>query len=167
MTNKNSEKIIETKKIVYSFNPETMELIGSSIAYASPLEKNVFLLPAYSTEKVPVPEEGKITKWDGAQWFNKKIDLPIENPPTLVKLKETKINELNQKISSKIYKEYSIQKQINIGNRIAEYTDSDFDKMNAFITPILQEKNRLKKAINSCECFEELETISFEEIDNA
>ena len=152
-------------KIVYSFNPESGEYLGEETAYPSPLD-NSFMIPVNSTEKKPIFEQGKITKWNGKEWFTKEIVLPIVILPTLTELKEARINELNQKVSSKIYKEYSIQKQINIGNRIAEYTDSDFEKMNAFITPILQEKNRLKETINSCECFEELEKVSFEEIDN-
>lgn len=83
------------KKIVYSYHPETKEFLGKDIAYTSPLEKNVFLIPAYSTEQEPIQEDNKITKWNDENWINEVI------PPEPQKSDSELLNEIkNQKITS-------------------------------------------------------------------
>lgn len=64
-------------KPAYSYNPYTFEFCGIATAWESPLEPNVFYLPANSTFKKPEIQEGFIAKWDGKKWINKKISLQI------------------------------------------------------------------------------------------
>ena len=71
-------------KIVYTYHPETKELIGKDTAYESPLEKGTFMMPANSTIKEPIFEPGKITKWVDENWVLEDIpELPLPPEPTV------------------------------------------------------------------------------------
>lgn len=55
--------------LVYSFHPQTGELIGQDVADPSPLEPNVFLVPAGATSVAPPPAQaGKARVWNGSAW---------------------------------------------------------------------------------------------------
>ncbi len=56
-------------KTVYSYDPATGEYIGETIAHESPLEKGVYLIPAYATETAPAePSEHEATVWIDGKW---------------------------------------------------------------------------------------------------
>lgn len=67
---------------VYSYDRNTLEFNGEIIARRDPLEKEEkFLIPAQSTKKKPVFEDGKITKFVNNKWILEKIPAPIEPTP--------------------------------------------------------------------------------------
>lgn len=44
---------------------------GSALADPSPLESDVYILPANATmDAPPAPEEGKQARWNGSHWVN-------------------------------------------------------------------------------------------------
>lgn len=58
---------------VYNYNQQG-ELIGESIADKSPLENDVYLVPANATYlKPPKQKDGYIAVFDGAKWTQKKV----------------------------------------------------------------------------------------------
>lgn len=93
---------------------------------------------------------------------------------TVEELKARKIEELNQKFSSKIYESYPAQKQINLTNKAiqklvesnANATDEEYEQMNEFIAPLRTKKEQLEASIESCQSKEELEQICLEELEN-
>jgi hypothetical protein len=63
------------KKNCYSFNPFTFEFTGQDIAYESPLEVNVFLLPANATFIEPnfnLLKDNQFFQWDNEEWIIKE-----------------------------------------------------------------------------------------------
>lgn len=96
-------------KIIYHYHPETKEYLGESEARKSPLEKDVYLIPAYAVDFAPNLEEGKIPYFENGQWVNKNIPEP-ETPkePTLEeKLKTAKEERKNQLKSNRQAFQYS------------------------------------------------------------
>lgn len=89
--------------LVYNYNQEGF-YVGSSEADESPLESNVFLIPAYATEiEPPTYNEGYIPCWNGVSWEIKDISLYLpksqNDPPTTeeklyAQVLEEKINQL-------------------------------------------------------------------------
>jgi len=81
---------------VYSYNPITFQYAGETIARRDPLEKEeTFLIPANATDKLPIFEEGKITKFINNEWILEEIPLPPEPIlPTLQEAKTAKITQL-------------------------------------------------------------------------
>ncbi len=61
-------------KTVYLFDENTKEFISENFAQASPLEPDIYLMPANSTELKPEPIEGEKAVWNGKKW-NYCIDL--------------------------------------------------------------------------------------------
>jgi hypothetical protein len=67
-------------KIIYNYHPETKVLLGESKADKSPLEKDVFLIPAFATDVAPPkPVLGKDIVFNGKEWGF--IDIPKEPEP--------------------------------------------------------------------------------------
>ena len=55
--------------LVYSYDPQTKEYIGTEEAQESPREPGVFILPANSTEsEPPSTQSGKTACWNGTKW---------------------------------------------------------------------------------------------------
>lgn len=55
--------------LVYSFHPQTGELVGQDVADPSPLEPGEFLVPAGATDVAPpAPQAGKARVWNGTIW---------------------------------------------------------------------------------------------------
>ena len=78
------------EKIVSQLNPEGY-FIGQTVADESPLEPDVYLLPAYAIDADPphVPE-GKRAKWDGIGFVLEDIlqpEQPQPQPPTQEQIK--------------------------------------------------------------------------------
>jgi hypothetical protein len=68
--------------IVFSYNPESMEFVGITDAFESPLEPGVFLLPANSTAVAP-PDFDSVTQictFNGADWTLTDRPLPEPDP---------------------------------------------------------------------------------------
>lgn len=65
---------------IYHFNDEWI-YTGSSDAIQSPLEPDVFLIPAKATS-VEVPEFGEdfYARWDGEEWIIEQIPEPVVEP---------------------------------------------------------------------------------------
>ncbi|MDW5417045.1 hypothetical protein R6242_10760 [Iodobacter sp. CM08] len=56
-------------KAAHSFDPATGEYLGATLAQRSPLETDVYLLPAGATFIAPKePAAGKWPFWTGAVW---------------------------------------------------------------------------------------------------
>lgn len=75
--------------------------------------------------------------------------------------KNNKINLLREYTTSKIYTSYSLLKQIDIGNRINGYTDTNYNNMKAFIDSILIDYHTVKAQIEACNTIECVEAITF------
>lgn len=66
--------------IVYHYHPDTKVLLGHSDAFPSPLEEDVFLIPAHATDiPPPEPEEGFDRVFNGDEWSLVAVPEP-ENP---------------------------------------------------------------------------------------
>lgn len=89
-------------KIIYNFNPETKELLGQTQARKSPLEEDVYLIPAHATDIEP-PEvpEGKKAVWNDGVWDLENISEP-EPEPVLEDVIADKIQELKTVYYSKV-----------------------------------------------------------------
>jgi hypothetical protein len=67
--------------IAHNYHPESGRYIGSIEAEESPLEKGVFLLPAFATFKTPPDSvEGKECFWNGNKWELRTIPSPEPEP---------------------------------------------------------------------------------------
>jgi hypothetical protein len=80
-------------KKIYNYNPDSFEYLGESIARKDPLEKEErFLIPANATDKEPVFQEGKITKFINNNWILEDIPEPEPEPElTLQQKKDLRI----------------------------------------------------------------------------
>lgn len=70
------------KKIVYSYDPETKQYVGTAIAFEDPMEEGNYLVPANATDVEPQFEpyqEGYYLAWNGSEWTWKPF--PIEEVP--------------------------------------------------------------------------------------
>ncbi len=57
---------------IYNFNPETKEFVGEFVARKSPLEDNVYLTPANSTNIAPPQkEQGKALVFENGSWVQR------------------------------------------------------------------------------------------------
>jgi hypothetical protein len=83
--------------IVYSFDPTSMEFVGVTDAFESPLEPGVFLLPANSTEVAP-PDFDNVTQFcafNGTDWTLTDRPLPEPDPvPTPEEIHAVKVSAL-------------------------------------------------------------------------
>jgi hypothetical protein len=80
---------------IYNYNPENGYFVGESLADESPLEKEVFLIPANATE-IPAPkfESGEIAVFDGKKWS-------VEKLPIIEKAVEPTSEEIAKKAAAK------------------------------------------------------------------
>lgn len=61
-------------KKIYHYHPETKEYIGESLAASSPLEPDVFLIPAHATElQPPAVKKGKQLVFENEAWVYQDI----------------------------------------------------------------------------------------------
>lgn len=66
---------------IYHYHPETGEYLGSGEADPSPLEPDVWLYPAHSTDIAPPEAQaGFVRVWDGGQWQQQAIPEPEPEP---------------------------------------------------------------------------------------
>jgi hypothetical protein len=66
---------------IYHYHPETGVLLGEGVADKSPLEKNVWLIPAHATTKVPPKaKDGYHCVYNGYTWKNQPIPEPKPEP---------------------------------------------------------------------------------------
>jgi hypothetical protein len=118
-------------KIVYSYHPETSEYLGEIMARRDPLEiAERYLIPACATEIMPDLQEGKISKWDGANWVNMDISLLSKSELTvleseLISLEEVKRAKLDKLLMERMVFQYS---NIQIGINIFVNTDKAQNK---------------------------------------
>lgn len=90
-------------KIVYRYDEETGCFLGEDVAFESPLEEGVFLIPAYCTEIEPLePKDGFNIKFNDSAWEYEEIPKEPELEPTLDELKAAKLIEVNAWTESKI-----------------------------------------------------------------
>jgi hypothetical protein len=88
--------------IVYLYNENTGGYIGTELADESPLEPNVYLLPANATQIEPPPVEyGKWRRWNGVEWvFENLEETPITTaeptPPTAQDMRNRRNNLLSE-----------------------------------------------------------------------
>ena len=64
-------------KEVHSFDINGLYM-GKVKAHKSPLEKDVFLMPANSTDEIPELKEGGICKFVNGKWKHKEIPKEVE-----------------------------------------------------------------------------------------
>ena len=68
--------------LVYLYNETTGGYIGNELADESPLEPNVYLLPANATQVEPPPlEYGKWRRWNGSEWVYEDVEDSQFTPP--------------------------------------------------------------------------------------
>lgn len=66
---------------IYHYHPNSGNYLGHSIADPSPLEENIYLIPAYATSLPPLSVgEGEQNKFDGTAW--QVVLIPAPPPPT-------------------------------------------------------------------------------------
>lgn len=89
-------------KIIYNYHPATKQYLQSSVADESPLEKDVWLYPAFSTDVEPLSE-----KEDKIVVFNEEQNI-------------WEYREIHQEVSSKSldYKEMRIISYPSIGDQL-------------------------------------------------
>ena len=76
---------------IYSYDPLTFQYIGEAIARRDPLEiEERFLIPAYATEKIPIFEDDKITKFVNGDWILENKPEPEPEPTPEELLQEAK-----------------------------------------------------------------------------
>lgn len=64
---------------IYNYHPLTGEYVGPSLADESPLEPDVFLIPAFSTtERPPATSENQRVYFNGAAWVVVEVQAPDE-----------------------------------------------------------------------------------------
>lgn len=113
-------------KIVYSYHPETKEYIGAAIAYESPLEKGIFMMPANTTTKDPILESGKITKWNGEDWILEDIPQePLPPEPALEEIQQALIIKIKAVCASIIIAAYPEYKQMNLLAKVASIQNKE------------------------------------------
>jgi hypothetical protein len=107
--NLNSEKVLTSEEssvieyppfiTVYQCN-DFWIYIGETTADLSPLEENVYLIPAFAVETPPPPYdfEKQFCEWDGADWLVKEIPIPPPPPPPS---RDEIIKEKTQQIKAK------------------------------------------------------------------
>lgn len=77
---------------IYHYHPNSGNYLGHSIADQSPLEENIYLIPAYATSLPPLAvREGEQNKFDGTAW--QAIPIPTPPPPTEQTLIEIALNK--------------------------------------------------------------------------
>lgn len=83
-------------KTIYNYHPQTGEFISATPADESPLERGVFLIPAYATDTAP-PTTGtnQVAVYSGGKWAVKDISAPPAPDPVAV-LAAVKTNALDR-----------------------------------------------------------------------
>jgi hypothetical protein len=77
---------------IYHYHPNSGNYLGHSIADQSPLEENIYLIPAYATSLPPLAAgEGEQNKFDGTAW--QVVPIPSPEPPTEQTLVEIALNK--------------------------------------------------------------------------
>lgn len=77
---------------IYNYHPETLELVGESVADSDPLDAANFLIPAHATETKPPKEKAGFTRhFDGGAWVYREIPIPepdqVPEPLTYAQLR--------------------------------------------------------------------------------
>ena len=101
-----------THKIAYSYN-ENQEFIAECKAWESPLEKDVFLLPAHATFTKPLPpkKNNKIV-FNGKNWEYQEIPKPKPKPkPVVLTNIEKRKQEYSKEISNSDFQEAYFEKE--------------------------------------------------------
>ncbi|MHA6236871.1 phage tail assembly chaperone [Pseudomonas fluorescens group sp. PF-69] len=71
--------------IVYGYNPVTMEFVGATDAFESPLEAGLFLIPANTTKLAPpvFDEVTQVCEFNGLTWaVHARTETPLPPGPT-------------------------------------------------------------------------------------
>ncbi len=67
--------------IVYAYNQNTGEFVGTDTAFPDPLTPGNFLIPAGATQVAPPPFlAGHITKYVNGEWVQEEVVKPIPTP---------------------------------------------------------------------------------------
>lgn len=77
---------------IYHYNPDTLELLGATVADQDPLIPGNWLVPAHATsEEPPKPVEGKTIHFNDGAWVYQDIPEPTPEPqapePTYAELR--------------------------------------------------------------------------------
>jgi len=103
-----------THKIAYSYN-ENQEFIAECKAWKSPLEKDVFLLPAHATfiKPLSLKKNNKIV-WNGKSWEYQEIPEPEPEPepePIVLTFAQKRKQEYSKEISNSDFQEAYFEKE--------------------------------------------------------
>ena len=101
-----------TYKTAYSYN-ENKEFVGECKAWQSPLEKDVYHLPADATYKKPLEqkEDHKVI-WNGKSWEYQEIPKPKPEPePIVLTFAQKREQEYYKQISSSDFQEAYFEKE--------------------------------------------------------
>lgn len=66
---------------IYNYHPETLELVGESVADIDPLQADNWLIPAHATNEKPPKEKAGFTRhFENAEWVYREIPQPAPEP---------------------------------------------------------------------------------------
>jgi hypothetical protein len=91
---------------IYNYDPGTFQYIGDSIAFESPLEPGVFLIPANATE-TPVPTYNPANQqchWIGGEWVISATVADVPPQPTAEELQAAAWQEYQAKAKAMLSK---------------------------------------------------------------
>tara|TARA_R110002126_G_scaffold34891_3_gene107615 strand:- start:3778 stop:4401 length:624 start_codon:yes stop_codon:yes gene_type:complete len=108
---------MENYKEVHSFDGNGL-YTGTVKAHKSPLEENVFLLPANSTDKIPELVEGVYCRFIDGEWINEEIEEEQVETPSLLDL----LSEAIEKKKAEI----NIQRE-EMKNSLTSFTKNEED----------------------------------------
>ena len=131
-----------TKK-VYSYDQDGY-YNGEVIAHESPLEKDVYLMPANSTEEEPpIFHEKKLRKWTGEQWIEEeKSEKTQSAEEELATVKQIKISDLEQYFRS----DEIIKISVNLNN-FEHRISNNSEIRNLFLTKMVVMQNQIESGL--------------------
>lgn len=109
-------------KTVYQTNKEGV-FIGLETSYESPLEPNIFLIPAGCVEiEPPSFKEGQYAQWEGSKWVIKDIPIPTLEETEIKKVltEEEKLIEQEEQLIKLEIRKIAIERLGNKLTRVKE-----------------------------------------------
>lgn len=86
---------------IYHYHPETGRYLGQEVAFESPREPGVFLIPAYATTEAP-PEGVQDAAFDGKAWHTIEAapDTEQDQEPDAAALAQARIVEIDAELAA-------------------------------------------------------------------
>lgn len=99
---------------IYHYHPNSGSYLGHSIADQSPLEENIYLIPAYATLLPPLAVgEGEQNRFDGTAW--QVVPIPAPPPPTEQTLVEIALHKRTELLMRAAHVMAPLQDALDLG----------------------------------------------------